>query len=160
MSDKTQFARIVPLTIQEKVAEFVISAVREDVDAMLFSGESDAESTAIRYAASRGRVMNIAMTSLFADLVDKVTQVPALPDDPNSEEGRYGQFASGCDGLRRCGCYKFSAANYTGRNASQLRQLQNEVIEKYMINRDINWLSQQSRLIDAATQVAYKQGRY
>lgn len=62
--------------------------------------------------------------------------------------------------LRWCGCNKFSVANYTGMTVHQLRQLQKDLIEEYMNNRDIEWFSEQSRLIDAATQIAYSKGRY
>lgn len=58
------------------------------------------------------------------------------------------------------GCCKFSAPNYAGRTVPQLRQLHKDLIDEYMNNRDIEWFSEQSRLIDAATQVAYSKGRY
>lgn len=62
--------------------------------------------------------------------------------------------------LRRCGCCKFSAPNYADRAIPQLRELLKDLTGEYMNNRDIEWFSEQSRLIDAAAQVAYSKGRY
>lgn len=84
----------------------------------------------------------------------------SLVEEASGEEGRYGQFSSDCDGLRRVGCHRYSAANYANRNIPQLRQLLKEITEEYMINRDIKWYSLQSRLIDDATQAAYKRGAF
>lgn len=84
----------------------------------------------------------------------------SLVEEADCEEGRYGQFAPVSDGLRRVGTHRYSAANYTNRNVPQLRQLLKEVTEEYMVNRDLKWFSQQSRLIDDATQAAYKKGSY
>ncbi|WP_323085408.1 hypothetical protein [Providencia alcalifaciens] len=84
----------------------------------------------------------------------------SLADDSNCKEGRSGHLVSECDGLRRAGHHRYSEANYVGRNIPQLRQLLKEVTEEYMVNRDIEWFSQQSRLINDATQAAYKRGAY
>ena len=165
-SEKTEFARIVPLSIQEKLAELVIDAVRDDIEAIFAHGESDAANKAYRAATFRGRVMNIAMTSLFTDSVNEVTHTSARPTDsdedrqchcsPGSQDiGRQGDLS-----LRRCGHHKFSAGNYAGRPVHQLLLLLKGVADKYMDNRDFEWYCEQSGLIDAATQIAYKQGRY
>lgn len=167
MSDKTGFARIVPLSIQEKLAELVINDVQDDVIAIFESGAADAVNKAYRTAEFRGRVMNIAMTSLFTGLVNEVTQTSARSADP--DEGRQCHYSPGSQdvgrhgddvSLRRCGHHKFSVGNYAGRPVSQLRQLIKEVTDEYMTNRDLEWYCEQSGLIEEATKIAYKQGRY
>lgn len=164
MSNKTEFARIVPSWIQEKAADLVISAVQGDVETILCEGDADAANKAYRVASFRGRVMNIAMTAmtaLFADAQNEITTEQPSPDS-NAPKGHAGSDIGdlGDTSLRRCGCHKFSAPNYAFRSIPQLRQLQKDLIEEYMNNRDIEWFSDQSRLIDAATQIAYSKGRY
>lgn len=86
----------------------------------------------------------------------EITGVIKSEDVSGSDIGRQGDDVS----LRRCGHHKFSAGNYAGRNVSQLRQLNTECTEEYLINRDREWYGDQMRLIEAAIQIAYKQGRY
>lgn len=166
MSDKTEFARIVPLSIQEKAAKWVIECVQDDVIAIFENGGEDAVNKAYQVATLWGRVMNIAMTSLFADSVNEVTQTSARPTD--SDEDRQCHYSPGSPdvghqgdlSLRRCGHHKFSVGNYAGRPISQLRLLLKEVADKYMDSRDFEWYCEQSELIDAAAQVAYSKGLY
>lgn len=165
MSDKTEFTRIVPSWIQEKAADLVISSVQEDVESILCGGEEDAANMAYRLAAFRGRVMNIAMTALFADTAGEITKAPASPDAPSIKSEHYEPGSNdigrqGGEALRRRGYPKFSAPNYAFRPIPQLRELMSDLIDEYMDNRDIEWFSEQSRLIDAAAQVAYSKGRY
>lgn len=161
MKDKTEFARIVPLSIQEKAADLVINSVRDDVEAIFAHGEPGSANKAYRLAAFRGKVMNMAMTALFADAQSETTTEQSSPDS-NAPKGRAGSDIGdlGDLSLRRCGCPKFSVPNYTNRTIPQLRQLQKELTEVYMINGDTVWFSEQSRLIDAAAQVAYSKGWY
>lgn len=161
MSDKTEFARIVPLSIQEKAAKWVIECVQDDVIATFENGGEDAVNKAYRLAAFWGKVMNMAMTALFADAQSETTTEQSSPDS-NAPKGRAGSDIGdlGDLSLRRCGCPKFSVPNYTSRTIPQLRQLQKELTEVYMINGDTVWFSEQSRLIDAAAQVAYSKGWY
>ncbi|EKL3976924.1 hypothetical protein PRH55_000256 [Morganella morganii] len=161
MSNKTEFARIVPSWIQEKAVDLVISAAQEDVETILCEGDAGAANKAYRVASFRGRVMNMAITALFADAQNETTTEQSSPN-PNAPKGHAGSDIGdlGDTSLRRCGCHKFSAPNYAFRSIPQLRQLQKDLIEEYMNNRDIEWFSEQSRLIDAATQIAYSKGRY
>lgn len=89
MNDKAEFARIVPSWIQEKAADLVISAVQEDVEAILCGGDADAANKAYRVASFRGRVMNIAMTALFADAQNEITTEQPSPDS-NAPQCRAG----------------------------------------------------------------------
>ncbi len=165
MKDKTEFARIVPLSIQEKAADLVINSVRDDVEAIFAHGEPGSANKAYGVAAFRGQVMNIAMTALFAGTAGEITKAPASPDAPSIKSEHYEPGSNdigrqGGEALRRRGYPKFSAPNYAFRSIPQLRELMSDLIDEYMDNRDIEWFSEQSRLIDAAAQVAYSKGRY
>lgn len=89
MSEKTEFARIVPLWIQDKVTDLVVSTIQKDVEEILCEGGADAADEAYRLAAFRGRVMNIAMTALFADAQNEVTIEQVSPDS-NAPQCRAG----------------------------------------------------------------------
>lgn len=80
MSNKTEFARIVPSWIQEKAVDLVISAVQEDIETILCEGDADAANKAYRLAAFRGQVMNIAMTALFSDAKNEIATEQSSPD--------------------------------------------------------------------------------
>lgn len=67
MSDKTEFARVVPESIQEKAADWVIKGVDDAMDYLLTTGTKDAAKQVLSIARFRGQVMNQAFIAQYAD---------------------------------------------------------------------------------------------
>ncbi|MEY0600062.1 hypothetical protein AB7340_20400 [Providencia alcalifaciens] len=67
MNDKTEFARVVPESIQEKAADWVIKGIDDAMDYLLTTGTKDAARQVLSIARFRGQVMNQAFIAQYAD---------------------------------------------------------------------------------------------
>ncbi|HDU8552843.1 TPA: hypothetical protein RG672_001005 [Morganella morganii] len=82
MSDKTEFARIVPEVTQEAATNWVIKGIDDAMEYFATTGTKDAAKQVLAIARFRGRVINQALIAQYAD----ATYDPTNPEKEKTEE--------------------------------------------------------------------------